>query len=412
MPAATPVPRGPSVLSLYGVADLLTAPGCPVCRYVTEASDRYLGWFALEGHSQPELITTLCASLGMCARHTRGLMSQPGAAFRLTHVYRYVLTGVRDRLARGAFAPAPCPACRHDDAAAERALDTLLDGLSDAAALRQCRDLGGVCLPHLSAAAARGPRRIVLSLAEITRDILAARPARYEWLAGTDYDAETRVRLRHTFPASLSPVTGSCGACLAAAQSERDSLAHVAGLTSRNLGGAGGGRALCGGHLADAVVAGGPDQRRHLLEWQFGWLAAGRQPPADGIRARAGHWLRPGPLRNHSGDCPVCRDSGIAALQALSIAGSAVRETSPATRQLLALCLRHRIVLSDTDRRAWRALSHDAIAAADNLIRELGDASGQTTRAGRRDAALAPESAAWRRAVAFLDGGVVAGLLR
>ena len=80
MPAATPMPRGPSVLTLYSAEDLLTAVGCPVCRYAAEASDRYLGWFALEAHAEAGTITRLCASLGMCARHTRGLMGQPGAA--------------------------------------------------------------------------------------------------------------------------------------------------------------------------------------------------------------------------------------------------------------------------------------------------------------------------------------------
>lgn len=50
LPAATPLPRGPAVLTLYTAADLLTGPGCPVCRYASEAASRYLTWFALEGH--------------------------------------------------------------------------------------------------------------------------------------------------------------------------------------------------------------------------------------------------------------------------------------------------------------------------------------------------------------------------
>ena len=93
MPAATPIPRGPTVLTLYAGADLLTGPGCPVCRYAGEAGDRYLAWFALEAHADAVTITRLCSSLGMCPRHTRGLMSQPGAASRLTAVYRYVMRG-------------------------------------------------------------------------------------------------------------------------------------------------------------------------------------------------------------------------------------------------------------------------------------------------------------------------------
>jgi hypothetical protein len=70
MPAATPIPRGPTVLTLYSAADLLTGAGCPVCRYAGEASDRYLAWFALERHAHATTVTRLCSSLGMCAGHT------------------------------------------------------------------------------------------------------------------------------------------------------------------------------------------------------------------------------------------------------------------------------------------------------------------------------------------------------
>ena len=149
MPAATPIPRGPSVLTLYCAADLLTRPGCPVCRYAGEASDRYFAWFALEGHAQAVAITRLCASLGMCPRHTRGLLTQPGAAPRLTAVNRYLVQAARDQLTGRPGRLAGCPACEHDDAAAARALDTLLDELPDPAVQQQYQELGGLCIPHL-----------------------------------------------------------------------------------------------------------------------------------------------------------------------------------------------------------------------------------------------------------------------
>ena len=112
MPSAAPVPRGPTVLTLYTAADLLTGPGCPVCRYADEAGDRYLAWFALEGHADAVTITRLCASLGMCPRHTRGLTSQSGAARRLTAVYRYVVAAARDRLSGRAASIGTCPRVR------------------------------------------------------------------------------------------------------------------------------------------------------------------------------------------------------------------------------------------------------------------------------------------------------------
>ena len=413
MPAATPLPRGPSVLSLYGVSDLLTAPGCPVCRYAAEASDRYLGWFALEGHSQPDLITTLSAALGMCARHTRGLMSQPGAATRLTAVYRYVLTGVRGQLAAGKLSPAACPACTHDDAAGERALDTLLDGLSDTGALRQCQHLGGICLPHLSAAAEHGPRRIAESLAETMRESLAAYRAGYQWLAGTDYDAETRVRLRQTIPASSETRSAACGICQAAAQAERDSLAQVtavvAGSPDNNSCDW---PSLCAGHLADAVIMSNPDQHQALLARQFRSLAAGWRPPGAGIRPPLAARLSRSARRRRSGDCPVCCESSDAALRALASAGRAVREASAAGASYPVMCVRHQAVLRGTDRQASRALSRDSVAAAGELIAELAEAFELGTWAGRRDAGMPRDSSSWRQAAAFLNGGVFAGLRR
>lgn len=57
MPAADPLPRHPGALTLKGAARLLTGPGCPACRYTSEASERYLTWFALEGHSDATTIT-------------------------------------------------------------------------------------------------------------------------------------------------------------------------------------------------------------------------------------------------------------------------------------------------------------------------------------------------------------------
>jgi hypothetical protein len=158
MPAATPIPRGPTVLTLYTAADLLTWPGCPVCRYAGEAADWYLAWFALEAHADATAITRLCSSLGMCPRHTRGLMSQPGAASRLTAVYRYVMEAARDRLSGRAARLGVCPACEHDDGAVGRALDTLFEGLAGNSVREHCRELGGLCIPHLTTASARRSR--------------------------------------------------------------------------------------------------------------------------------------------------------------------------------------------------------------------------------------------------------------
>jgi hypothetical protein len=398
VPAATPVPRGPSFLTLYSAADLLTAPGCPVCRYADEASDRYLGWFALEGHAQPDTITTLCGSLGMCARHTRRLMGQPGSAIRLTAVYRYVLTAARDRLANGGPRVRSCPGCEHDDAAARRALDTLLDGLADGATMSRCRDLGGVCIPHLGAAARCGQRPVVAWLAETMRASLAARQAPPGWLAGTDDDAEARAVLRQAIPAVGTQLPGACAACLEAAQAERDSLAWLVALGSEGADGAEQGLWLCGRHLADAAITATTAGRlRALLAWQAACLAATRRPA---------RWV-PG-RRGHHPPCPACQAVAEAARRAVSCvldaAGSQPPERCPT------LCVRHHLALCAADQRAGRRAARGLIEAADLLIRELAEGFELTTWA-RRNGGPAAEPTAWRRAAAFLDGGVYGGCL-
>ena len=404
MPAATPLPRGPSVLTLYSAADLLTAPGCPVCHYAVEASDRYLGWFALEGHSEPTAITALCASLGMCAPHTRRLMGQPGAAVRLTAVYRYVVTAARDRVADSPGPVVPCPACVHDGAAADRALDTLLDGLASGEAMDRCRELGGACIPHLQAAAGRGQRRAVAWLAETMRETLDAVPARPEWLAGTDRDAEVRAVLRQALPAAGMTVARACAACLAAAQAERDSLGRLPTLAAD---GHDPGLALCGRHLADAaVMAASAGGLRALLAWQAACAAAATT--TRGAAAFRARWPRSGTSAARSPGCPACRAGVGAAQGALASVRERVRAEPTAPRSAGTLCVRHHLVLRDADQRAAKALAAGSVEAAGLLIGELAEAFERTTWARRRGDP-APQSGAWQRAAAFLDGGVFGG---
>jgi hypothetical protein len=396
VPAATPLPRGPSILTLYDAADLLTGPGCPVCRYATEASDRYLRWFALEGHAQPDTITRLCASLGACASHTRRLMSQPGAAFRMTAVYRYVLAAARDRLVeRRADRLSTCPACDHDAAAASRALDTLLEGLADPATLYRCRELGGVCLPHLAAAATSKRRQAVAELTETMRVPLGARGAHLEWLAGTDPDAETRAELRRLVPASGQPAAAACPPCAAGAQAERDALARLAGLASDLADPA---LTLCAGHLADASLAAASQHGvRVLLAWQAECLSAR-------LDSRPAHWLRASQRRPAAaGVCAVCRARRDAAQRVLAQVAAVGR-----LRAGSALCVRHHLLLRSADLRASQALAPAAVAAAGELIGELGDAFDRAAGAHGRGAA-AQDNGAWRQAAAFLDGAIFGG---
>ena len=392
MPAPTPIPRGPTVLTLYSASDLLTGPGCPVCRYAAEASDRYLAWFALEGHADTVTITRLCSSLGMCARHTRGLMSQPGAASRLTAVYRYVVEAARDRLSGRAGRLGRCPACGHDDGAAGRALETLIEGLSDQAVRERYRELGGLCLPHVRSASARGAGRLVAWLAQTAAATVVTWPAAVGWLAGTDRDAEVRAVLRRAVPAGARPGPGGCLACLAAGHAEQSQLAQILRVSDRQL-------LLCGVHLSDLTVLAGGSDMRPLLAWQAGCLEASLN------RRSASPLFR---RRGVPDRCPVCAGSEDAAQRALEDFRALLRGPRPVPGRQAPLCVRHLLGLAALDPGAGAVTARGAVEYADTLITELNEAFGKGTWARRREA-RGQEMTAWRRAAAFLDGGVFCG---
>lgn len=404
MPAATPIPRGPAVLTLYTAWDLLTAPGCPVCRYAGEAADRYLAWFAVEGHADAVTVTRLCTSLGMCPRHTRGLMRQPGAAGRLTALYRYLTREARDRLSGPTARIAGCPACEHDDGAAGRALETLLDGLADGQVRDRYRELGGMCLAHLRAASARGDRRV---RAWLSRTVAAAADSQADpgWRAGTSDDADIRVALRGTPPAAAATGPGMCAACLAAGRSEHSWLAGIARGGSRGDSDA----PLCADHLGDLIVMAGPPDPAPLLAWQADRVIAAlagttsspdRGPgPASWFRSRRGAG---------NGPCPVCQVSDAAARRTVGDLRGRLRAGRPDDGRQVPLCVRHLLILKAADPRAGRLAAPGAIERADSLIAELDQAFANGTWARRREAKGA-EMTAWRRAAAFLDGGVFCG---
>jgi len=411
MPAAAPLPRTPSVLTLESADDLLTGPGCPVCRYASEASDRYLGWFALEAHADPVTLTRLCRSLGMCGRHARLLMSQPGAAVRLTAVHGYLVREARQRLSGRIVAIAPCPACEHDDAVAGRALDTLLEGLSSEVTRQRCRQFGGLCIPHLSAAARRGPRRQVAWLADIMAETVVTRTSGLTWLAGGfDQDAEARAVLSRSIPPVAEPGSYACVVCMAAAVVERDYLALVMTMSGYDL--ARPDMLLCSNHLCDAALLAGTGQRlTSLLLWQAHCQTARLSPSAKSRRHIRDAKSRTRGRRGRSADttcCEVCLAQQAAAHQALDEFRHYLRQSGSAPQASESpMCVRHLLALRAADSWAGEVMAANAAARADRLVSEL--ACAFDAHAKHHQVAAGCETGAWRRAAAFLDGSVFGG---
>lgn len=399
MPAAVPLPRSPSVLLLGNAAALLTGPGCPACRYAAESSDTYLSWFALEGHADPDVLRGLRAARGMCARHTRRLMAQPGAASRLTAVYRYVVASVaRDHGAEAAS----CPGCAQEAAAQDRVLDTLLDELA-AGDRASYKTHGGLCLPHLRRAARRARNLDVRWMIRFMIARLASAEPDVSLLAGAaDPDDDFRARFRAAGQ-SAAPA-GACPACWAAAGREHVLLAQARTGTAEVAA-----DGLCGQHLRDA--ASGP-----LLGSQAELAAERLAAVLDGKPRLLG--IAPGWLSSRARraladpDCPVCTGSARAAADELRRAWPAPRDgvTLRNRPQLPSpqLCARHVTRLRAADPAAGRRASSELAERARALLSQLDADFGSRTRDARAGAA-GPGVSAWRRAAVFLDGSVLGG---
>ncbi len=410
MPAASPLPRHPGVLTWDGAVGLLTRRGCPVCHYTSEASERYLTWFALEGHSDTTTITRLTRSLGACAQHTRRLMSQPGAAARLTAVYPYLLRAARDRLAGKETPLLGCPLCDHDKDATSRALDTLLDDFADPVVRDRCAELGGLCVPHLSDAAATGHRKAVTWLIEIMTQTLITPGASLRWVAGdASHDADIRAVLGRGASGPAEPGSYVCTACLDGVWAEPARIARVVTISSEGLPDDPD-LLLCASHLADAVR-----QTRDrpalvsLLAWQANAHIAdrfARHLPSlrTGARKVAG-LLR---IAGHADDpkCAACRAHSAAARRALDEYRHRLRASAAARDQLPVLCVRHVLGLRTLDPWAGQVIARHSITVADMLIAEL---ASMNARSRHRDQAISAGAAAWRRTAAFLDGNVFCG---
>lgn len=435
MPSAAPVPRGPSVLLLGSSAGLLTVPGCPACRYLAESSDTYLAWFALEGHSDPDALHRVCASRGMCARHTRRLLAQPGAAFRMTAVYRYVIAAVARDLAAGA-APQPsgCLACEQEARAEDRVLSALLENFT-AEARGQYEEHGGLCLPHLRRAARRHRSQDLRWLVQFMITRLRAPGPGLDLLVGWPGPGAGSRAAQPAGPGSGpgGAPAAACRVCWAAARAEAALLAEVRptgrGPSPRPPAGS-----LCGPHLRDAATAeeptagrpegftAGPDEG--LVARQVEGLLAGQaegeaQRLAQVLETRPRRlgispgWLSPRTRRALAEpDCRVCRGRDEAAASAIARLRAVLRDAAAEPAEGLPLCVRDATRLQAVDAQAARPVLRALCGSAGRLVAQLdaafaaaARAHAQAQRGHRRD----PELNAWRRAAVFLDGSVFGG---
>lgn len=161
----------------FELVDAQAMAGCPICRLVYKATDRYLDALLYEAVLDPDVRAKLKDSQGFCAAHVELLRTQPGRALGVALIYRDTVkqllasleqarpSGGRGWLARlrgrrAADSPTvarlsptqACPACTIG-ATTERDYVALLLAHLDDERLQQAYAAGeGLCLPHLLAA--------------------------------------------------------------------------------------------------------------------------------------------------------------------------------------------------------------------------------------------------------------------
>jgi len=152
--------------------------GCPICRLVHRATDRYLDSLLYEAVLDPDVRAKLKDSQGFCREHVAMLGRKPGRALGIALIYRDILRSLvlelkaprpnegsfRERFRKllprryrlpALIAKARCPACvisqRHEDSY----IELLLAHLDDEKLYESYTQGEGLCLKHLRLAQAR-----------------------------------------------------------------------------------------------------------------------------------------------------------------------------------------------------------------------------------------------------------------
>jgi hypothetical protein len=384
--SAQPVSPAPAVLPFGPLLGLFDQPGCPACRHLAEATEEYLTWLALEGCRGADVLSRLCASRGLCPAHSRGLLTETGAIPWIVLAYRDAIeAAVADVAAR----PAPCPACEHASSAADRLFGYLL-GDATRGDRRTYKQHGGLCLPHLRLAAVARRGADILWLVRFMIVRLTAPSPSLDLLAG---HAGAATPLAPPDPSGEDlAMCAVCAAAAEAARSERDGTAADC---------------LCPLHLRSMVMAAG-SRATDVLAGQAALHAARLSQVVDGRARSLGNYLSVRARRALADpDCPVCRRSVAASMQAIAHVVGALRQSASASPASLDLCLRHARDLSAVDQDAGRIAQAHLSHRGRRLLRQL-TAVAEIEVAGHRTGSGQSAMTAVRRAAVFLDGSAFA----
>jgi len=159
----------------FELVDAQTQAGCPICRLVYRATDRYLDGILYECTLDPDVRLKLKNSHGFCAEHVEMMRRKAGRALGVALIYRDIIQkivqatekGQRPTTSRAFFRrlfgrskyneviaaklrpTESCPACAIKRKATENYESLLVAHLEDERLFEAYAQGEGLCLPHL-----------------------------------------------------------------------------------------------------------------------------------------------------------------------------------------------------------------------------------------------------------------------
>lgn len=131
--------------------------GCPICRRVREAEERWIWNLLYELTGDPEIHARFAASLGLCREHaaltaqvvkTRELVTPTGVARLYETVVTHALEELANLSSRKLSPQRACPLCQLAQEVAERESWFLGRLLADPEFWAAYENCDGLCLPH------------------------------------------------------------------------------------------------------------------------------------------------------------------------------------------------------------------------------------------------------------------------
>ncbi|MGC8962674.1 MAG: hypothetical protein ACP5LK_01750 [Candidatus Bipolaricaulaceae bacterium] len=132
-------------------------PGCPICRRLREAEERWIWNVLYELTGDPEIHGRFASSLGLCREHaalvakaveTRELVTPTGVARLYESVVARALEVLPNLRGRASLPRGRCPLCQIAQETEERESWFLGRLLADPQLWAVYRDSEGLCLPH------------------------------------------------------------------------------------------------------------------------------------------------------------------------------------------------------------------------------------------------------------------------